>query len=208
MSGADAARVTALFSRSSGGYRFARWERPLAPALFGFSEIEKPRYAAALADAARACGLEIVETDPELGRNCLVFMCGAWGELPRIPGLDRLVPDLEKLVSVLKATGANQYRIFGFDGNGAIRLCITLLRGDAELRAAPFPLLALSQAAQSMALWSDTAFQSESPVVATSAGAALDPWFESLLGAAYADDMPPTSEDAAHARALAARVRA
>jgi hypothetical protein len=108
---------------------------------------------------------------------------------------------------VLQATGANQYRIFGFDEAGAIRLCIVLLRADADLRAAPFPLVALSQAAQSLLLWSDEAFRAESPAQpAPGGGAALAPWCARLLHAAYAADLPAAADDPTNAALLAGRM--
>lgn len=201
---ATQARVAALFTRAREGYRFARWGRPVAPAFFGFSPAQRAAYRSALAAACATAGLPLGEDDPEIGVNHLAFWREDWASLKAVPGLDRLIPDLAKLVSVLQATGANQYRIYGFDEAGAIRLCIVLLRADADLRAVPFATLALSQAAQSLLLWSDDAFRAETPTRPGSAGAAaLDPFFADLLRAAYAAG-PAAADDPSHAATLAA----
>jgi len=205
---ATRARVAALFTRAREGYRFARWGRPLAPAFFGFAPDRRAAYRAALARACATAGARLGEDDPELGVNHLAFWREDWASLKAVPGLDRLIPDLAKLVSVLQATGANQYRVYGFDGDGAIRLCVVLLRADADLRAIPFETLALSQAAQSLLLWSDDAFRAETPArPAAGGGASLDPFFAGLMRAAYAAG-PAAADDPDHAAVLAAAMAA
>ncbi|MEM6680302.1 MAG: hypothetical protein AAF675_20755 [Pseudomonadota bacterium] len=209
------ADVRAAFTRSDGRYRFARWGRPLAPAWFGFAE-SLAVWRAALSSAAVTAGLEVVEEDPELGANFLAFSVETWPELRAMPGIERLIPGIDRLLGVLQAAGANQYRIFGFEpaasgAPGAIRIAITLLRRDADLACIPEPALALGQCAQALLLWSDHAFTAETPVAglagATSAlpdAAVLKPRFRLLLSAAYDPGLPDAAEDPGHAAALAA----
>ncbi|GMG83347.1 hypothetical protein LNKW23_25600 [Paralimibaculum aggregatum] len=203
------ARVRAFFTRSGGGYRFARWGRPQVPAIFGAA----PEAERALTEALRAVAAlsphGVAAEDRELGANALVFLAERWADLREVRGLPRLVPDLDRLADVLGATGANQYRIFDFDGRGAIRLCITLLCVDDDLARLPLPALALSQAAMGMLLWSDRAFLSESPVALLEGGRViLRPEIAAVLRAAYDPELPDASLDPAHAAALAARIGA
>jgi hypothetical protein len=207
--GTDAERVEALFTRSEGAFRFARWARPLAPVIAGTDEKGEATFTEALKAVAGLGGLDIVEEDPELGRNFIVVFTGRWAALNDIPALQQLVPDLEKLTSVLAGAGANQYRIYDFDDEGAIRLCITLLCFDEDLAKMPAQALAANQSVQAMLLWSDTAFMGESPVQPSPLGtrAEVTPFYRALIRAAYAEDMPASSEDPALAARLAARMQ-
>lgn len=207
--GLDPDRVEASFTRSDGRYRFARWGRPLVPAVFGVEIDDQRAMVEAIGAVAGIGGLRLAEQDPELGVNCLVFVCTAWRELRAVPGLDRLVPDLPRLTTVLEASGANQYRIFGFEGEGrpgAIRICITLLRLDDDLARFPWRVLATGQAVQAMLLWSDHAFTAESPVaeIEGTGRALVKPWVQALIRAAYDPALPAVAEDRAHASALVA----
>ncbi|MEM6489340.1 MAG: hypothetical protein AAF677_13915 [Pseudomonadota bacterium] len=220
MDGVDEARVRALFTRSDGRYRFARWGRAVAPAIFGLDGESARVMGEALRATASLAGLDTVDEDPELGANAFVFACGAWGDLREVPGLDRLIPDLARLTQVLSAAGANQYRIFGFDGAegaapgpgarpGAIRIAITLLRLDDAFARYPWRVTAAGQAVQSMLLWSDHAFTAESPVAEIQGvGRALaKPWVQALIRAAYDPALPAATDDPAHATALASAAR-
>jgi hypothetical protein len=208
------ARVEALFTRSDGAYRFARWGRPLAPAVFGLGGEDRRVFVEALGAVAGLGGLALAEEDPELGANCLVLACDAWAELRGVPGLDRLIPDLARLVTVLEASGANQYRIFGFEDDGAgrpgaIRICVTLLRLDEDLARFPVRVLAAGQAVQALLLWSDHAFTAESPVaeIAGTGRALVKPWAQALVRAAYDAGLPDAADEPAHAARLAALAR-
>ena len=75
-----------------------------------------------------------------------------------MPKLDELVPDLAAMVARVSKADANQYRVFRFDEDGAIKACFTFIRIDAHLSDVPAETLALSQAVQMMVLWSDRAF--------------------------------------------------
>jgi hypothetical protein len=204
----EAARVAALFTRGDRAFRFARWARPLAPVVFGTDAEGDRVFLGALTAVAGLAGLEVSGADLELGANLLVFFCEDWAELTVTPGMDRLVPDIAKLASVLKAAGANQYRVFAFDGAGAIRLCLVLLRYDEALRAVSARTLAVTQAFQSLLLWSDDAFRAESPVALWQGRALVKPWFADLARAAYDPVLPAASVDPALALRLAARMAA
>jgi hypothetical protein len=204
----EAAAVAALFTRSDGRFRFARWDRPLVPVITGTDEEGARIFEHALGAVAGLGGLPIAGTDPELGANFLVFFCSSWTELPAIPGLARLVPDLDRLLSVLQGAGANQYRIFGFDDAGAIRICLVLLRYDDDLKRVSARTLALSQSVQSLLLWSDGAFTAESPLalLAPEGRAVVKPWHADLVRAAYDRALPAASDEPGLALRLQARM--
>jgi hypothetical protein len=203
----EPARVAALFTREGGAFRFARWGRPLAPAVFGTDAEGERTVVEALAATAGLAGLPLSPQDPELGANFLVFFCTEWTALKAAPGLDRLIPDLDRLLSVLAGAGANQYRIFGFDEVGSIRLCLVLLRYDDDLKQVSARTLALAQAVQSLLLWSDRAFTAEGPVALVEGRAVVEPWLADLVRAAYDPALPATADDPAFAHRLAARMR-
>ncbi|MEL6766527.1 MAG: hypothetical protein AAFP17_05055 [Pseudomonadota bacterium] len=215
----DTAAIRALFTRSDGAYRFARWGRPLVPALFGLTEEGERIWREALRASGSIGGLALAEEDPELGVNFLVFSCNAWAELRAVPGMDRLVPDLQRLLGVLEASGANQYRIFGFapaaaggtdpEAPGPIRICITLLRRDDVFATMSERALALGQCVQGLLLWSDHAFTAESPVAAIEGvgRAVVTPRLQHVLRAAYAPTLPDAADDPSHAAGMAAVVQ-
>ena len=125
-----------------------------------------------------------------------------------MPDLDRLIPDLPALLLRLEAADANQYRVFRFDPAGAgggIRAAFVLLRMDAHLSAAPAEALALSQAVQTILLWSDAAFEDAPPLAAGPGGFVLRPDVASVIRAAYDPGMPVAATDPAHALRLQAR---
>lgn len=204
----DAERVATLFTRSgaaeAGGFRFARWGRALAPAVFGTDEQGQAIMTAGFEEAAEIAGVEIVDDDPDFEKNLLVFFCSDWSELAQTPGLGRLIPDLEALIAKLAEAGANQYRIFSFDAQGGIQLAIVLLRYDADLSSVSPQALALNQATQTLLLWSDAAFAAESPTALESSGrGVLKPWYAALLKAAYAEDVPVASAESSAAETIA-----
>ena len=201
--------VTALFTRSDGTYAFARWGRPIAPVVFGVDEATLGVVKGALEAVVALADHRMAETDPELGANLMVFFCRDWAELPEVPHLDRLIPDLGPLVTRLRAAEANQYRIFRFDEAGAIRACFVFLRMDAHLSAVPAEALALSQAVQSILLWSDTAFTDVSPLAQAPGGhTILRPAIATVVRAAYDPVLPAVAGDPSHALRLFARIGA
>jgi len=201
-------QIESLFTRSDGSYLCARWGRPVAPVVFGVSEESLPVIKGAFEALCQLAGHEMAETDPELGSNLMVFFFRDWDEAEQVPHLDRLVPDLAALVGRLRAAEANQYRIFRFDEDGAIKACFVFIRLDEHLAEVPAETLALSQAVQTMLLWSDRAFTDASPLAVADGTTILRPEIAGLIRAAYDPVMPPVARDASHALRLAARIGA
>lgn len=203
-------QIEAHFTRSDGSYLCARWGRPIAPVVFGVDDATLAVVKGAIEAVCQLAGHDTVETDPELGANMMVFFFREWDELLDLPDLGRMIPDLEPLVARLKAADANQYRIFRFDAGGAIKAAFVFLRMDAHLAAVPAETLALSQAVQTILLWSDTAFQERSPlaIVPGREDAMLRPEIGLLIRAAYDPVLPDVAQDAVHAMRVAARIEA
>ncbi len=205
----DPKDIEAHFTRSDGSFLFARWGRPLSPIVFGVADETLSVVKGAFEAVCALSGHKMAETDPELGANVMVFFFRDWAELPEVPDLDRMIPDLKPLVERLQKADANQYRIFRFDEDGAIKACFVFLRMDKNLSAVPADTLALSQVVQSMLLWSDTAFKDRSPLGQVENGAViLRPDIAGLLRAAYDPILPSMAQDPSHALRLFARLQA
>jgi hypothetical protein len=117
-----------------------------------------------------------------------------------------MIPDLAALCARLEAKDANQYRIFRFDADEAIKAAFVFVRMDADLDQIPAETLALSQAVQVIVLWSDTAF-TQTPALAQANGRViLRPEIGAVIRAAYDPILPAISHDQSHAFRLAARV--
>ena len=199
--------VQALFTRSDGAYAFARWGRPIAPVVFGVEERTLSVLKGACEAIVTLAGHKMAETDPELGANLMVFFCKHWAELGEVPNLDRLIPDLGGLIGRLVEADANQYRIFRFDEDGAIRACFVLVRMDEHMAAVDAQTLALSQMAQSILLWSDAAFLNDSPLALVGDGQIiLKPEIGAVIRAAYDPILPAFASDASHALRVFARL--
>lgn len=202
-------QIAPFFTRSDGSYVFARWGRPIAPVIFGVTEDSLPVLKGAIEAVVTLADHKMAETDPELGANLMMFFVADWDELTATPNLDRLVPDLGPLVARLKAEDANQYRIFRFDEGGGIKAAFVFVRMDANMAAVSAETLALSQAVQTILLWSDRAFVDASPLaVVEDRGIVLKPDIAALIRAAYDPVMPVETHDESHALRLAARVGA
>jgi hypothetical protein len=199
--------VAALFTRSDGSYLFARWGRPIVPVVFGVDDATLGVVKAAVQAVVALAGHEMEEVDAELGANLMIFFCRDWDELRGVPNLERLVPGLDALCDRLVAADANQYRIFRFDTVGAIKAAFVFLRMDAHLSAVPAETLALSQAVQTIVLWSDLAFREASPLVMVGDMAVLRPGIAGVIRAGYDPVLPGAAVDASHALRLVARVR-
>ena len=202
-----AEQIETLFTRRDGQFAFARWGRPIAPVAFGIEEAALPVVKGALEAVAKLAGHDMVETDPELGSNLMMFFFADWAELLDVPGMEGLVPDLAAQVERLQAAGANQYRFFRFDENGAIKAAFVFLRMDESLQDMSAQVLALSQAVQVILLWSEDAFQEQSPLAMADDALVLRPEVADVIRAAYDPVMPPAANDASHALRLAARVQ-
>jgi hypothetical protein len=203
----DASEIEALFTRADGSYSFARWGRPISPVVFGVTEETLKIVKGAIEAVCLVSNHHMAETDPELGSNAMFFFFSDWAELLEVPNLDQLVPGLKEMVAKVTAANANQYRVFRFDEDGAIRACFTFVRMDAALDEVPAETLALNQAVQMMVLWSDRAFQDQSPLAAMeNGGVIVKPEISGLLAAAYDAVMPVAANDPSHALRVAARM--
>ena len=200
--------VAALFTRSDGRYLFARWRRPIVPVVFGAGTESLPVLKGAFEAVCTLAGHRMAETDGELGANLTIFLVREWDELRAVPGLDRLVEGLGPLLDRLEAAGANQYRVFRFEPDGAIRAAVVMLRMDTHLAATPAEVLALLQAVQTILLWSDTAFLGASPLAEAGGRIILRPAIGTLIRAAYDPVLPAMATEPAHAFRLAARLPA
>lgn len=198
-------QVQALFTRKDGSYLFARWGRPIVPVVFGVDDATLSVVKGAIEAVVTLAGHKMAETDPELGANLMVFFLRDWAELPQVPNLDRLIPDLGPLCDRLAAAGANQYRAFRFDAEGAIKAAFVFLRMDAALSEMPAEALALNEAAQVIVLWGDGAFAEASPLGQAGGVVILRPEIAAVIRAGYAPAMPAVARDGAHAYRLAAR---
>ncbi|QHQ37511.1 hypothetical protein GO499_19475 [Algicella marina] len=198
-------RVAGMFTQSDGAFRFARWARPLAPVIFGTDDASLGPLKDGLRVVASLADLSLVEADPEFGSNFMMFFCRDWAELRDVPDMGRMLPDFDGLIGRLEAAGANQYRHFAHEPDGAIRFCVCLLRMDAALAAMPAEDLAQLQAARSLLLWSDTAFRDRSPLAQVPAGTIVAPDVAALIRAGYDRALPDASDDPALAYRLAAR---
>ena len=196
------------FTRSDGSYVFARWGRPIVPVVFGVDDATLSVFKGAIEAVVTLADHKMAETDPELGANLMMFFCRDWSELTDVPHLEKLVPDLAPLVAKLQAAEANQYRIFRFDENGAIRAAFVFLRMDQHLQAVAADTLALGQAVQTILLWSDTAFDAQPPLALIDDKAVLRPEIADIIRAAYDPVMPQAATDASHALRLGARIKA
>ncbi|MDP2080655.1 MAG: hypothetical protein U0934_05445 [Pseudotabrizicola sp.] len=204
----DAGEVGHLFTRGDGSFLCARWGRPIVPVVFGVDDATLRVVKGAVEAVVALAGHEMSETDPELGANLMLFFVRDWDELRGVPNLDRLIDGLGPLLDRLEAAEANQYRVFRFDQNGAIRACFVFLRMDEHLSAVPAEILALSQAVQSILLWSDRAFVGTSPLGLVGEVAVLKPQIAGVIRAAYDRALPVMAQDPSHALRLLARIGA
>ncbi len=201
--------IEALFTRSDGSYLFARWGRAIAPIVFGVEDETLAVVKGACQAVVALAGHEMTDMDAELGSNLMVFFLRDWAELPEVPGLERLVPELGPLVARLTEAEANQYRLFRFDQAGAIKAAFVFICMDCELEKVSADTLVLSQMVQVILLWSDRAFQDRSALAKVVGGKViLRPDIADVIRAAYDPVMPFMAQDPSHALRLAARLQA
>lgn len=206
MTSLTASDVEAFFTRSTGEYLFARWGRPIVPIVFGTDDATLATVKGAVEALATLTGHQMAETDPELGVNLMVFFFRDWDELLAVPDLGRMVDGLADTVERLKRAQANQYRAFRFDADGAIKAAFVFVRMDDAMSALPAADIALMQAVQVMVLWSDTAFNTRSPLARAGDTAVLHPDIAALLAACYDRVLPVVARDPSHALRVAARL--
>ncbi len=199
-------QIEALFTRKDGSYLCARWGRPIVPVVFGLEPETLPVVKGAIEAVVALAGHRMAETDPELGANLMVFFFRDWAELPQVPNLDRMIPDLAATCARLTAEGANQYRSFRRDEAGGIRAAFVFLRMDDHLQAMAAEDLALAQAAEVILTWSPAAVAEGALLVRAGGRVVLRPEIAALIRAAYDPVLPVMASDAAHAFRLAARL--
>lgn len=202
--------VSALFTDPEGKFHFARWSRPIVPVVFGVDDATLATVKGAIEAVVTLADHRMAETDPELGANLMLFFFRSWDELPDVPDLARLLgfePEgFSGLIARLEAERANQYRLFRFEADGAIRAAFVFLRMDAEMADLPAADLALSQAVQVMLIWGAGALRRHPPLVRAAGGVVLDPGIAGVIRVAYDPLLPAMSRDPAHALRLAARL--
>ncbi|MEO0342087.1 MAG: hypothetical protein AAF198_01495 [Pseudomonadota bacterium] len=200
--------VGEYFTRSDGSYLFARWGRPIVPIVFGVEEQTLQTIKGACEAMVSLAGHQMDETDGELGANLMWFFCRDWDELIGVPNLEKLVDGLPALVMRLKKADANQYRVFRFDDENAIRAAFVFIRMDEHLSKVPADALALNQMVQVILLWSDMAFTDHSPLLRDPQNGAtiLKPEIAAIVRAGYDLSMPNYAKDVAHGLRLGARV--
>ena len=204
----SAEAVEQLFKRKDGSYKFARWGRPIAPVVFGVDDDTLGYLKDAIAQTVAVTGGTLAETDPELGANFMWFFCTEWDEVASVPDLDKLVPDLENLIVSLKQKDVNEHRMFIFDNDGTIKMCLLFLRMKGNIVDIPVQVLATGETLQSLLVWAEDAFSAQCPiaVVKENGICIVKPDFAALVRAAYDPLMPPSSVDASHALRLHPRV--
>lgn len=196
-----------LFTQPDGRYRFARWNRPLAPVVFGVDDPTIEGLKVSIAQTIAITGAHMGELDPDLGANFMWFFCREWSELRSVPNLDKLVPNFDALIDTLTEQGASRYRTFGFDAEGGIQLCLVMIRVDEATAAQPLQTLATAETLQSLLVWSEGAFTRESPIarIPQNNMVIVKPEYAAIVRAAYDPVMPVAADDPVHAVRLGAR---
>ena len=198
--------VAAFFTHDDGSYFAARWERPIAPVVFGLADETLATIKGSFDALTRMVGLELVETDPELGANCMMFFMRDWTELLDLPDLDHLIGEVPALVARLQAHNANQYRTFRFDTDGGIKACFVFLRMDQHMLSQSAEELALTQIVQCLASWAEGAFRNRAALARIGASPVLRPDVGLVLRALYDETMPAMAKDDSHALRMFARI--
>lgn len=191
-----------------GVYKFARWSRPQAPAIFGVDDATLGQMKETIIKTVGFTGQEIADVDPDIGMNFMWFFCQSWDELKDAPGLAKLMPDLNERVDRLNAENAFTHRIYGFEEDGSIRMCASFFRMTGEMLDVPLNVLTMTETIRSLLLWSDNALDEHQSVfmIDESGSCHGHPVFTALLHAAYEPVMPATADDASHALRLHARI--
>ncbi len=202
--------IEQLFTLPNGDFAFARWGRPIVPVVFGVEDETLQVIKGAIEAVVTVAGHKMAETDPELGANLMMFFFRDWDEVLTVPNLARMIPDLAGVVEKLKTADSNQYRAFRFDNDGSIQACFVFLRLKGAVAEMPADMLALTQAVQSILVWSQTAFSQKSvlAVLPENGTTILRPEIGALIKAAYDPVLPASTTQKAHALRLFARIGA
>lgn len=202
----SAEQIETMFTRPDGSFLCARWGRGIAPVVFGVEDATVSLFKSALQLVCGIAGHEVVETDPELGVNLMVFFLRDWAELREVPDLEKMVPGRDALADRLEADGAGSHRELRFDASGAIQAGVVFLRMDDAMADVPADLLALVEAVRIMLSWAPGAFGSV-PLTAEEAGqTVLNPDILTLMKTAYDPFLPAAARDSSHALRLSARL--
>jgi hypothetical protein len=198
------AAIEQLFTRNDGNYSFARWGRPIAPIVFGVDDDTLGNLKGAISQAVAVTGGTLAETDPEFGANFMWFFCTEWDEIAAVPDLEKLVPDLQSLVVGLSKKNVNEHRMFIFDTDGAIKMCLLFLRMKGDITDMPAQVLGVGETLQSLLTWADDAFAKQSPiaVIKENGICIVKPNYAALVRAAYDPVMPSGASDTSHALRL------
>lgn len=196
--------IEKLFTRKDGSYGFARWGRQIAPVVFGVDDDTLGYLKEAIAQTVAVTGGTLAETDPELGANFMWFFCTEWDEVAVVPDLGKLVPDLPALVDRLKQKNVNEHRMFIFDKDGSIKMCLLFLRMKGAIADMTVQALGTGETLQSLLTWGEEAFSNQSPIAVLKENGIciVKPEFASLVRGAYDPVMPPVATDASHALRL------
>ena len=196
-----------LFTSPDQRYHFARWGRPIAPVVFGVGDENLPHLKDAIAMTVGISGGMLVDTDPELGANFMWFFCRDWDEMLVIPDLDKLIPNFVNLITELQEKNATRYRSSGFEKNGAIQLCVVLIRVDAATERMSLQTLGTSETFQSLLTFGENAFDVHSPIATIKVNnlCIVKPEYAAVVRAAYDPALPAASNDPAHALRVSAR---
>jgi len=184
-------QIQTLFTKSDGSFLCARWGRPVAPVIFGLADETLDIFRSVIRAGFNHARHPVVETDPEMGANLMVFFVRDWAELAEVPDLAELtgIPDLP---ARLAGQSADQYRLFRFDDSGAIRACMVFLNMSGTLADAHPAALAVRVMMQS--------------ALTFAADFTADEEMAALIRAAYDPVLPVAVDQPVHALRLAARL--
>jgi len=184
-------QIQTLFTKGDGSFLCARWGRPVAPVIFGLADETLDIFRSVIRAGFNHARHPVVETDPEMGANLMVFFVRDWAELAGVPDLAELI-GIADLPARLAGQSADQYRLLRFDDNGAIRACMVFLNMSGTLADAHPAALAERVMMQS-ALTFATDFTADEQMAA-------------LIRAAYDPVLPVAVDQPVHALRLAARL--
>lgn len=184
-------QIEALFTSKDGGFLCARWGRPVAPVAFGLADESLNIFRTAIRAGFAHAGHAVVDSDPEMGSNLMLFFVREWKELADIPDLDRLTGQAG-LPGRLKEQNADHYRLYRFERDGGIRACMGFVRVSGSL-ADIHPAILAETVVMRSALSFARDFAPSTEIAA-------------LIRAAYDPALPVAETRPAHAYRLAARM--
>jgi hypothetical protein len=199
------AEVAAFFTHRDGGYRFARWVRPIVPFVAGGGADFAAVIRRGLSEVASISGHPADPDGAPVDMTWAVLCVERWRDLPALPGAEAVIPGLVALVSRLEAQDATQFRSFRHDAGGGIVGVTSVLRLPRLLDRFPAEVVGVRQAVLAHLTWSIPKLMSWNMM---DAGHRLRPEMVALLRAAYAPGLPVAADDARHAGRLAAEMSA